>query len=238
MASNCPKCSARFCPPLHLPLILPSCLHHLCSSCVTCMRETGSGNVQCYVTDCTVLITEVDEKVLVPDHHLIGYLTSSEVNQGSKEEKSDNEVQFVHSTNANFNSMTCFMCSNISQVTCTSCPMSFCSGECFKQLHSTPALASHELKHNDLSQVCKEHGKEIVFLAVEDLQLGCPECFSLGELDCQRLVSFSSVVNEMRNNEIMNEILNNAYVSMREMSSANKSLTSILQSEASSDHDN
>ena len=147
------------------------------------MRQTGSGNVQCYVTDCTVLVTEVDEKVLVPDHHLIGYLASSQVNQCSKEEKSDNEVQFVHSTNANFNSMTCFMCSNISQVTCTSCPMSFCSGECFKQLHSTPALASHEFKHNDLSQVCKEHGREIVFLAVEDLQLGCPECFSLGELD-------------------------------------------------------
>jgi hypothetical protein len=49
-------------------LILPSCLHHLCSSCVT----SSHGFVRCFVTTFKECNNQQEKSQMVYDYHMLG----------------------------------------------------------------------------------------------------------------------------------------------------------------------
>ena len=207
MSSVCPKCSECFSTPDHLPIILPSCLHHLCSMCVTDFMENGSGKVTCVVNECAASIRE-EEKFLSPDFHLLGYLSV----HGDRDERhegnmSDNAVQFINQID-NIDDISCVRCSNMSQLSCSTCKTEFCSDECFNLYHITPVLATHHpTPHEFVQNVCKEHGECFRYVAVDDLKLGCAGCIDSGKLGTKKVVRFDRVMDELKTPENLKHVV-------------------------------
>ena len=142
MSFKCPKCFHSFTLPNHLPLILPSCLHHLCSSCVN-----SSHNVKCSVITCQDHHKQQEESLLVYDCHMLG---RQEVklyrnNQNKMQQLNDSDAQFPPSSPLQIvpSSIRCSKCrSTVSELTCTSCRTIFCP-PCFTSTHSTPGMSTH-----------------------------------------------------------------------------------------------
>ena len=97
MSPRCPKCSTVFTShPTSLPIILPSCLHHLCSSCVTSSTQSQAGAVQCCAPQCQAVLTRGDVEQLLPDRHLLGSLAIQHKTRNHKQGKmSDDLIQFI-----------------------------------------------------------------------------------------------------------------------------------------------
>ena len=70
MLPKCPKCHKYLSIPIHLPLILPSCLHHLCSYCVN--TNPSSDLVKCCSRACEDGDKLQDKTLLSYNCHLLG----------------------------------------------------------------------------------------------------------------------------------------------------------------------
>jgi hypothetical protein len=205
MSPRCPKCSTVFTAhPTSLPLFLPSCLHHLCSSCVTSSIQSQAGAVQCCDPQCQAVLTRDDVHYLLPDRHLLGSLAIQHKKRNDKWEiMCDDLAQFIPpSSQLGKTQMLCVKCKDISQLICNSCMTGFCSSNCFSLLHKTPVLATHQSQPYEIlpftEKVCREHGKNLEFVAVEDLKTGCSFCAVFGKLKGRNVVELSRVTRELR----------------------------------------
>ena len=194
---KCPKCSHHFSSSHNLPLILPLCLHHLCSSCVDTSPTHG---VQCSEHHCNV-VSWLSKSLIAMDFYLLGNIVDFKQSKFMLEQRNldDSMAQFhlplpAHMASGN---LACFKCrSSISHVTCTSCMASFCSS-CFTVMHSTPGLSTHtSIPYNVMDRfmfkTCIKHTKQLEFVCMENFKLGCSHCVVYQDLKGKKVVDLST----------------------------------------------
>ena len=153
LPEQCPGCGAPFTPAdWRVPLILPSCGHHLCCTCVT--KTSLSGQVTCHIPSCglvTHITTAHSIRLQFPvDFSLLGELAFSQCQPAD-----------YPSVSVPPHQSECFSCAHLSLqlggedqgIICQECSV-------------TPDH-SHSLTQSDwlARKVCEEHGHSYLFLS-------------------------------------------------------------------------
>ena len=180
---HCPKCKLLFDSLNHLPRILPSCLHSICSYCVNEQLHKDEKNIICPI-DNTVyekieninffkenqnLIEEIQEKLNMPTNH--NYEISNEEIFFDKSGIIMNSDKFSDTSNSlNLNT------SIIS------------SAHCYYK--KSKEIRSNLLSNNN-SQICAKHSLPLNIICIDEKEKICSQC---------------ALNNEHVNHQIMTEI--------------------------------